>query len=65
VQSGAGGALSTPEQSWMQGYSHLIESAAARPAADPRFAFSGLSQLHVQAQVSRHAASHICCRLFR
>lgn len=45
--------MSMPEQSWMQGYNHLIESAGGRPGAtDPRFAFAGLPQLQAQTQAS-------------
>ncbi len=60
VQTGAGGGLSTPEQSWIQGYNQLIDSAAARPAADPRFGFGNLSQLHAQAQVSPSPPRLLC-----
>lgn len=72
VQGGANsvqtGAVSAPEQSWMQGYSHLLDSAVARQPADARFGFGGLSQLHLQAQASylsrgepNFIAQELCC----
>lgn len=42
----AGGNIGNSEQSWMQGYNHLLD----RAAPDQRFALGGLVHLHTQSQ---------------